>query len=149
MTARFCKSGLWAGAAGLAALLYCSAGPAHADYFNGIRLHAACQQNKTMVMAYLAGMADRSDDGFWATTEFRLALRFRPGLPEDQRKDLLNGLDAVTERLQGFCAPKNVTLGQIGDVVCNFLRDNPKERQESGSRLFSQAMKQTWPCRNP
>ena len=130
----------------LAALLLCAPATARADYFDGNSLFTACQQNKPAVMGYVAGMADRSDDGFWATAEYRLALRFKPGLTEDQRKDLLDGLNAVTERLQGFCAPKTITLGQISDMFCGYLRDNPRDRQESGSRLFSKAMRQTWPC---
>jgi hypothetical protein len=132
----------------LVALLLCATG-ARADYFDGNSLHTACQQNKPAVMGYVAGMADRSDDGYWATAEYRLALRFRPGLSEDQRNDLLNGIGAVTERLQGYCAPKNATLGQIGEVFCNYIRDNPTERTESGSKLFTRAMKQFWPCARP
>jgi hypothetical protein len=58
--------------------------------------------------------------------------------------DALNGRTSA-----GYCfqSPKNVTSGQLSDVVLKYLEDNPQLRHYSGNSLVSAALAQSFPCR--
>lgn len=45
-----------------------------------------------------------------------------------------------------FCAPANVTLGQVTDMVKQYLEVNPSRRHFSADSLMSDALRQVWPC---
>lgn len=44
------------------------------------------------------------------------------------------------------CAPANVTLGQVMDLVRNHLTQYPERRNRSGDVLINQALRAAWPC---
>lgn len=47
---------------------------------------------------------------------------------------------------QKFCIPDGVTLGQVKDVFCRYLVDNPKHRHWVGAAIANNAISTTWPC---
>lgn len=46
-----------------------------------------------------------------------------------------------------FCVPDNATAGQISDVVCKWLRDNPAHRHHVGADVVALAFALEYPCR--
>lgn len=44
------------------------------------------------------------------------------------------------------CAPKNVTGGQVRDMVISFLRDNPADRHHTADQVVHHVLKHSWPC---
>jgi hypothetical protein len=51
------------------------------------------------------------------------------------------------ERLQLYCMPQGVTLGQSKDVVVNFLRDHAQVRHLPANALVLNALELAFPCR--
>jgi hypothetical protein len=56
-------------------------------------------------------------------------------------------VEYALERLGGFCAPRGVTVAQVTDVFCMYLRNTPEERHTHAALLFSVAMKKAWLCK--
>lgn len=46
-----------------------------------------------------------------------------------------------------ICYPNNVTVGQLRDVVVDYIRRNPAKRTESAMLLVARASIEAWPCR--
>jgi len=46
------------------------------------------------------------------------------------------------------CPPSGVTVGQVRDMVHNFLRSNPQDRNFSGDSIVNHVLKNVWPCAN-
>ena len=44
------------------------------------------------------------------------------------------------------CAPANVTLGQVRDMVRNYIYNNPANRHMNGSVLVALPLVEIWPC---
>ena len=44
------------------------------------------------------------------------------------------------------CSPQNITVGQLRDLVKDYLERNPAIRHYSADSLAVNIMKQTWPC---
>ena len=44
------------------------------------------------------------------------------------------------------CTPANVTVGQVVDVIVNYLQANPKYRHISASLLAGAALREAFPC---
>lgn len=66
-----------------------------------------------------------------------------------QRGDCLGYTSGVFDSLQGirWCAPENVTRGQVRDIVVQHLRDNPATRSStSADVLIRVALESIWPC---
>jgi Rap1a immunity proteins len=56
----------------------------------------------------------------------------------------------ITDALSGngmFCLPSGATAGQVGDVFCKHLRDNPAERHKAARDLAISVFKSAFPCR--
>ena len=49
-----------------------------------------------------------------------------------------------------FCPPnqRNITAGQINDIVKQYLERNPSTRNRTADQLVLEALKQVWPCQN-
>ena len=45
-----------------------------------------------------------------------------------------------------YCAPGNVTAGQIKDMVQNYLENTPAERHYSADSTVSKVLRTVWPC---
>lgn len=46
-----------------------------------------------------------------------------------------------------FCLRDGVKQSQMGDVFCNFLRDNPADRNDDAAGLAGVAFMRAWPCK--
>ena len=46
-----------------------------------------------------------------------------------------------------FCSPYNVTGRQVFDIVFQYLKNHPEERNEAGNILILKALKEIWPCK--
>jgi hypothetical protein len=49
-----------------------------------------------------------------------------------------------------FCPgnESNITVGQINDMVKNWLANNPQHRNQPAERLVLDVFRQVWPCAN-
>jgi hypothetical protein len=45
-----------------------------------------------------------------------------------------------------FCVRENVNGAQVTDIVCHWLRDNPKTRESPASDLALKALGEAFPC---
>lgn len=52
--------------------------------------------------------------------------------------------DAVRGTL--FCPPANMTVGQLSDIVKNFLANTPAIRHIQGDVIVGHVLKSLWPC---
>lgn len=56
-------------------------------------------------------------------------------------------IDALQTENGPFCMPDSVIAGQLKDVVCDDLRQNPKDRDKSAAVLVYSALRRAWPCK--
>lgn len=47
------------------------------------------------------------------------------------------------------CAPGNVTIQQLGDMVVDTLLKNPSERHKTGDMFVRATLMNKWPCKTP
>jgi hypothetical protein len=106
--------------------------------FDGNDVYRWCRTNKSMAVAYSAGILDQS-----ARISFTLDTTVRPPRP-DVRIDSV--LDLASKLLVGYCIPDQATMEQVTDVLCDYLRDTPGERHVPAAYLFQHAMQKVWPC---
>lgn len=54
----------------------------------------------------------------------------------------------VADALYGItnCPPQNVTVGQLTDMVRNYLENTPAVRHLPASQIISHVLKTVWPC---
>jgi hypothetical protein len=45
------------------------------------------------------------------------------------------------------CAPENVTVGQVTDMVKNLLETTPSQRHKSADQFVNAILSATWPCK--
>lgn len=100
----------------IAALLLCPAA-AIADFYNGNELYDRCQRFPDVAGVYAAGVLDGG-----RTMEY------------------WNRVSAT------ICVPNGVTIGQAGEVMCNYLVRYPEKRHLSASSLVLNAFEAAWPC---
>lgn len=53
-----------------------------------------------------------------------------------------------SHRTVSHCTPDNVTLGQLTEMVVQFLQANPNIRHETADVLVSGMLQQVFPCRS-
>ncbi|MEH2611308.1 hypothetical protein V1293_003597 [Bradyrhizobium sp. AZCC 1693] len=64
-------------------------------------------------------------------------------------KDMPNNdieIDFALDRVVGYCKPERVTLEQVTDVFCAYLKDHPSERDGLQAIMFPKALTKAWPC---
>jgi hypothetical protein len=54
-------------------------------------------------------------------------------------------VDALDDEL--FCIPSKANLGQLRDIVQQFLTNNPSVRQQHGAALVAVALMEVFPCK--
>lgn len=47
-----------------------------------------------------------------------------------------------------YCAPNNITAGQIFDMTKQYLEEQPQLRHVSADRIINRVLSRTWPCKN-
>jgi hypothetical protein len=56
------------------------------------------------------------------------------------------GVAPVSEFNGYICAPKEISVGQIADILLKYIKDRPAERHHPTVELLVQAMRQSYPC---
>jgi hypothetical protein len=119
--------------------------PEKGVFFTGNDMHLWCQSNRAMALAYTAGAWDTSART-WIVLD-NLMPRGRSGAI-DKESMVAATVNLGKELLVGYCEPPRVTVDQVTDVFCAYLRDAPEERNVHAALLFNTAMKKAWPCKN-
>jgi hypothetical protein len=88
-----------------------------AIWYDGNKLYTVCQYSQSDCFSYALGVMDA-----------------------DYMSRTLQHLEKT------YCLPGNATTGRIADIVTNFLRDHPGERQYVASSLVMLAIKPAFPC---
>ncbi len=57
-------------------------------------------------------------------------------------------ISGVADALMGitYCPPENITVGQVRDMVRNYLENTPAVRHLPASQIISHVLKTVWPC---
>ncbi|MBX5063186.1 Rap1a/Tai family immunity protein [Rhizobium lentis] len=119
-----------------------SASSAHAAFFDGNFMHRGCTINDSSVTGYVMGYVDKWwNDAYWVEK----VLPDTPDHPLDadlkQKKSVMNmGIK------RSFCIPKGATSGQIKDVFCKYLNDNPADRAKDSDVILGDALDAAFPC---
>ena len=107
-------------------MIFGLASPTIAGYYDGNRLHSACEDedyfSQGVCLGYIVGSVAMLAD-------LQSADVFRPFFKAD-------------------CVPtEQVQTGQIRDVVKKYLREHPEERHFLGSVLVITALREAFPCK--
>jgi hypothetical protein len=102
----------------IAALLLLSASSALADFYDGNGLLEMCKKSNFSAATYAIGVYDAERVVADAKIENSL-----------------------------ICLPTNVTVGQIGDIVCKYLADNPAKRHYTAARSVLAVLIDDFPCK--
>jgi len=117
--------------------------PEKRAFFTGNDVHSWCQRNRSIAQGYTAGVWDQS-----ARTWFVLDSLIPRGSVIDEQKGGVDAAVAIGKKLLvGYCEPPHVTVNQVTDVFCAYLRDRPGERSVHAALLFNDAMTKAWPCK--
>lgn len=67
---------------------------------------------------------------------------------EQQQMLAVGYIAGAADTLMGItiCAPTNITLSQITDMVKSFLQANPSLRHKTADSIVGHVLSQAWPC---
>lgn len=67
----------------------------------------------------------------------------------DERMFAIGYIAGVSDFLDGatVCSPNGVTLGQMRDLIKEYLENNPQQRHYSADSLIRNRLEQLWPCK--
>lgn len=122
----------------LALVLAILTSPARADFFNGNELHAACSLKTTDgITAYVAAIYDK------ALADGTIVNFFVTASEVKRNPDLAH----IAKSIKPYCVSDAVSLGQLKDVVCKWLVDNPARRHYPGAVIVPTALGDAFPCK--
>ena len=96
----------------------------------GNNLYAVCRSDNTSMSLLCMGYIDGVISGFYASSGYATFV--------------YDGVEVDT--LRGFCLPDGAEMEQQRDVVVNYLRRNPENRQSPAELLIHTAFMEAWPC---
>lgn len=86
--------------------------------FNGNDLHKACTDgNKQFLTGYVGGTFD-----------------------------MLEGAKVQAGVKSAYCKPRKATLGQLVDITCKWLKENPAQRHRPAALVANMALAEAYPC---
>lgn len=113
---------------------------AHAGFWDGNFLYRNCQGDSGFVNGYVTGWIDKwGVDSYWVDSAW-----------QDEKHD--TGLDYVRRTMlkggigRKICLPPKATSGQLSDVFCKFLKENPAKRADPADGLLGEALHDAFPC---
>jgi hypothetical protein len=112
-------------------------------FYSGNDVYGFCQYDRAVAFAYIAGLYDEAAHAALVVDDFRSAF-FRKKTPQNDANDA--EVDFQLKRIVGYCTPRGVTVEQVADVFCKYLKDSPEKRDWLPSMLFSEALTKAWPC---
>jgi hypothetical protein len=113
-------------------------------FFTGNDIYEWCQRSRPMALAYTAGLYDEANHALFALENMR-------PLPSDSKgaRSSPNAMiDYGVAQAANYCPPQHVTVNQVTDVFCAFLRDTPQDRHSLPAILFNNALTKAWPCKH-
>lgn len=110
------------------------------SFYSGNDVYDFCQHDRTTAFGYVAGLYDEAAHAALVVDHFRYPFS-RQRTPQDDLE-----VDFQLKRIVGYCAPSHVTVQQVTDVFCKYLKDLPEKRDGLPSILFSEALTKAWPC---
>lgn len=111
------------------------ASPSAAEVFSGNELHRFCQEDRAAM--YVAGVLDKADQ------DSTFIYFITPGEASSARTATIQKLQSS---IRNYCLPPKSTLGQVSDVVCKYIKENPKERDKTGAAMILFALGEAFPC---
>ena len=87
-----------------------------------------------------------------AHAEFETGNKLYQNMTSESRMENMYALGYVGGVFDAYqhmfhCPPANsVTLGQVFDIVKNYLAANPSTRHKTADHLVKEALKKVWPC---
>jgi hypothetical protein len=129
----------------LAAVLLLIAPPTFAGqvpatmFFSGNDVYDWCQHEHGMAQSYVAGMYDATAHGAIVIDDMRNNIK-------DPTRNNDSQVDFALNRVANFCTPEHVTVQQMTDVFCQYLKNEPAKRDGLPSLMFQDALKAAWPC---
>jgi hypothetical protein len=108
-------------------------------FFSGNDIYQWCQHDKAVVQGYVGGMYDETAHAAVVIDDMR-----NHSTDKVQNNDF--AVDFALDRVVNFCKPEHVTLEQMTDVFCTYLKDSPAKRDGLPSIMFNDALKQAWRC---
>ena len=105
----------------------------------------ASWSGKALALSMFAGiMTSNSASAFWQDGN-KLYDQCR-----DQTHFGLGYMEGVVDSFamdeRRFCIPPNVSGRQLSDVICQDLRENPKDRAKPAALLIFMSLNRAWPC---
>jgi hypothetical protein len=113
--------------------------PAAADFYAGDTIRKLCKDDSPLLLGYLAGWIDK-----WDRDTAMLAAGFESEKTPQAKRTVLTYLQKATE---GICVPEDANLGQIQNILCNYVERNPSKRQLGSAELISGSLKEAWRCK--
>jgi len=113
--------------------------PAHpAEGFTGNKLHDLCNQtSKPLLTGFVVGVMEKAKADMLSTVPYFRALGKKQLSVDDM---------AYLGMVSNHCMRDNVTFGQLGDIVCKYLTENPAERDKTAAYLVMDALHAAFPC---
>jgi len=108
--------------------------------FNGNEMHVQCENdNMLFIMGYASGFTEKTERDRYAF------LGMGKEVLASMASREIDKVRTAYQTIDGYCLPDGVSTGQIADVFCQYLRDNPARRHEDSSELISSAFAKAWP----
>lgn len=104
---------------------------AFCEVYNGNELHQLCLQDRAH--QYIAGHIDKAEQDAVGMLI----------LSADAKGDMV---ETVRKIVKGYCLPPKATLGQATDVVCKYIKENPKDRTKPATVMVGLALNEAFPC---
>jgi Rap1a immunity proteins len=106
--------------------------------FTGNELHNLCNQtSRPLLTGFVVGVSEKAQLDLASAAGYFLAL----GKKQLSVQDV-----AYLGLVSNYCTRDNVTFGQLGDVVCKYLTENPAERDKAAADLVMDALHAAFPC---
>uniref|UniRef100_E6VLM9 Rap1a immunity protein domain-containing protein n=1 Tax=Rhodopseudomonas palustris (strain DX-1) TaxID=652103 RepID=E6VLM9_RHOPX len=103
---------------------------------DGNRFKEGCEVSRPFISGFVLGTVSKS------VADMNIVLNRLDGGDASSKINVAE----VAAELSPYCIPLNATLGQMTDVFCKYLEDNPALRHRSAGGLLIDAMRSTWPC---
>ena len=123
----------------LALIVWASAGSTHMIDGN-LALKECEAADKTSIDYFVAGVVDASTNDKQAL--IAKSLQYSMGttpVPAELTRGILKEMHA-------FCLKDPADVQQLRNVICGYLKSNPKSLNASAAKLATQALQSTYPC---
>jgi hypothetical protein len=130
----------------LIAVLWFFASAANAQFFSGNDLYPMCDKPGSVVSAFVAGVSDKAVVTYMGIDHVRKGVADPKFKSLPHRSEELELLASVRDMTKPYCTPRHATVGQLSEVFCKYLKENPAERANAAAVLASMAFAEAWPC---